>query len=149
MEEGRAPLTLFAMAARAVQFVQRLATRERGTERGERHPIYLDRHVLDPEVLVQFVGGVIREGIVGLALRHHQVRRHRDLWLDALDHAGRQGGEQQFGRVEGLPIAGHLGFQRDHGVLAARFAGVGAQAHGRHVELHLRTRGVGQGLARR
>ncbi len=39
----------------------------------------LQRDVGDVETLVQLVGGVLQESIVGVSLRHHQVRGQRDL----------------------------------------------------------------------
>jgi len=73
-----------------------------------------------------------------------QDRRHA---LDALGHAGRQRRQQQLGRVEGLAVARHVGVQRDDGVLAARFAGVGVQPHRHHVELHPGAGGIGHRLS--
>jgi hypothetical protein len=44
--------------------------------------------------------------------------------LDALDHAGRQGGQQQIGGVERIHAAGQACIQRQFGILAAGDAAV-------------------------
>lgn len=51
----------------------------RGARYGECLLHDLQRDVGDVETLVQLVGGVLQESIVGVSLRHHQVRGQRDL----------------------------------------------------------------------
>ena len=65
------------------------------------------------------------------------IQYRRDAF-DALDHAGRDGSEKQFGRVEGIRVPGHIGVESDLGIFAPGNASVLVGPFGLNAKCHCR-----------